>query len=123
MPMEIAGKIKSVLKVESGESKTGNTWKKQQFVLETTTSQYPKSVAIQIWGDNIEKFGLQEGDDVVASIDVESREFNGRWYTDVKAWKVQKTGDGGSASDAGFNQEAPSFPPPPVNEEDDVLPF
>ena len=74
VPMEIAGKIKSVLKVESGESKTGNTWRKQQFVLETTTSQYPKSVAIQIWGDNIEKFGLQEGDDVVASIDVESRE-------------------------------------------------
>jgi len=121
VPMEIAGKIKSLLPVQSGESKTGNTWKKQQFILETTTSQYPKSVAIQIWGDNIEKFGLQEGQDVVASIDVESREFNGRWYTDVKAWKVQTTGAGAGGND-GFNQDVPNFPPP-ESTEDDVLPF
>lgn len=120
--MEIAGKIKSLLPVQSGESKAGNTWKKQQFILETTTSQYPKTVAIQIWGDNIEKFGLNEGEDVVASIDVESREFNGRWYTDVKAWKVQKTA-GGASTDDGFNQEVPNFPPPPENSEEDVLPF
>lgn len=120
--MEISGKIKSLLPVQSGESKSGNTWKKQQFILETANSQYPKSVAIQIWGDNIDKFGLSEGEDVVASIDIESREFNGRWYTDVKAWKVQKTAGGASAGD-GFNQEAPNFPPPPENAEEDVLPF
>ena len=118
--MEIAGKIKTVLPLQSGQSKTGNPWKKQQFILETSGSQYPKSVCIMLWGDSIDKFAVQQGEDVVASIDIESREFNGRWYTDVKAWKIQKTG-GASTDD--FNQEAPQFPPAAEETEDDVLPF
>ena len=42
------------------------------------------------WGDKIGEFNLQQGENVEVSVDLESREYNGRWYTDVKAWKVSK---------------------------------
>ena len=55
-----------------------------------------------VWGDKIDDFGIKEGHDLEVSIDIESREFNGRWYTDVKAWKVTQAG--------GANVQVPSAP-------------
>jgi hypothetical protein len=115
--MEIAGKIFSILELQTGEGKNG-TWRKQSFVLETMT-QYPKKICITVWGDNIDKFPLVEGAEVLASIDLESREYNGRWYTDVKAWKVVSTSAGPSSPADDFDME---FPPPPP-EEEESLPF
>ena len=94
--MEIQGKIIQVLPLQTGEGKNG-PWKKQDFVIETE-SQYPKKVCISMWGDKIDDDLIQEGNPVVASIDVESREYNGRWYTDVKAWKVEGQSGGGAPS-------------------------
>ena len=87
--MELKGTIKEILQVQSGQSKSGSEWRKQQFILETLDDKYPKTVCIMVWGDNIDKFALQVGLQVEASIEIESREFNQRWYTDVKAWKVE----------------------------------
>ena len=87
MENKIEGRITQVLPLESGTSKSGKEWKKQGYVLETN-EQYPKKVKFHFFGD---KAGveLHEGDVVEVCIDIESREFNGRWYTDVSAWKAE----------------------------------
>jgi len=89
--MEISGKIIEVLEVKSGQSANGE-WRKQEYVLETE-AQYPKKVCFMAWGDKIEQFDIKKGDQLTVSIDLESREYNGRWYTDVKAWKVSRDGE------------------------------
>ena len=86
--MEIKGKIIECLPVKSGQSSNGE-WRKQEYVLETD-SQYPKKVCFMVWGEKIEQFAIQQSETVEVSIDLESREYNGRWYTDVKAWKVSR---------------------------------
>lgn len=119
--MEIQGKIIQVLPLQTGEGKNG-PWKKQDFVIETE-SQYPKKVCISMWGDKIEEGLIQEGNPVVASIDVESREYNGRWYTDVKAWKLEGQGGGGSSAPQESSSPAASTPLPAALEGEDDLPF
>lgn len=89
--MELSGKIIQKLPEAGGKSKNGNEWRKQEFILETP-GQYPKKVCVALWGDKIDQFAINNGEDVTISVDVESREFNGRWYTDVKAYKVVKNG-------------------------------
>jgi hypothetical protein len=84
--MEISGKIIQILPEESGQGKNG-PWKKQSFILETQ-EQFPKKVCITVWGDKIDLKGFGTSEAVTASINVESREYNGRWYTDVKAWRI-----------------------------------
>jgi len=86
--MEIKGKIISVLPTAEGTGKNG-TWRKQLFVIETQ-EQYAKKVCIMLWGNNIDKFNIKEGETVNVGFDMESREFNGKWYTDVKAWKIDR---------------------------------
>ncbi|HEV7349132.1 DUF3127 domain-containing protein [Telluribacter sp.] len=122
--MELTGQVVSLLPEVSGQGKNG-TWRKQEFILEIP-SQYPRKVCITMWGDKIDQFNLKEGDNVTASIDVESREYNQRWYTEVKAWKVEKAGSadsGRSSSDA--SQAASPLPPSMTFSEDesDDLPF
>ena len=121
--MEIKGKVVQLLDLQSGEGKNG-TWRKQEYIIETLDSKYPKKVCVAVWGDKIDQFAMQQGEDVVASIEVESREFNGKWYTNVQAWKVQK----GQSQDPGINQEAPTESAPPEflqsdSAEADDLPF
>ena len=96
--MDLSGKVINQLPEVGGNSKSGNSWRKQEYIIETG-GQYPKKVCISIWGDKIEQFGLKVGEQVTLGIDVESREYNGRWYTEVKAFKVDRTnGSGGSPS-------------------------
>jgi hypothetical protein len=86
--MEISGKIIELLPVKSGQSSNGE-WRKQEYIMETET-QYPKKVCFMAWGDKIDQFNIKQGEPLTVSIDLESREYNGRWYTDVKAWKVSR---------------------------------
>ena len=85
--MEISGKVIKALTLQSGQGKNG-VWKKQEYIIEIPSEKFPKKVCIAIWGDNIEKFSIREGNSITAGIDIESREYNGKWYTDIKAWKV-----------------------------------
>lgn len=120
--MEITGKLLNVLPEETGEGRNG-TWKKQSFVLETQ-DQYPKKVCITVWGDKINLNNFQENEVITASINIESREYNNRWYTDVKAWKVVK-----QQASTGGQPDHGNIPPPteipPEVEGDDLndLPF
>ncbi|HSF54139.1 MAG TPA: DUF3127 domain-containing protein [Algoriphagus sp.] len=94
--MDLSGKVINQLPEVGGNSKSGNSWRKQEYIIETG-GQYPKKVCISIWGDKIDQFGLKVGEQVTLGIDVESREYNGRWYTEVKAFKVDRTNGGGGA--------------------------
>jgi hypothetical protein len=102
--MEISGKIIQFLQVQTGQGKNG-PWKKQEFILETGDN-YPKKICIAVWGDKIDLASFKPGDTVDVSFDVESREFNGRWYTDVKAWRV----NAGKQQAGPSQQAAPSSP-------------
>jgi len=87
--MEIVGKIIQKLPLQSGESKSsGKPWQVQSYVLETQ-EQYPRKVCFEIFGEQRIKDNPCEIDDLVTvSFDIESREFNGRWFTSIRAWKV-----------------------------------
>jgi hypothetical protein len=87
--MEIVGKVIQVLPLQQGTStRTGNPWTIKTFILETQEN-YPRKVAIEIFGDQRIADNPAEVDQVVTvSFDLESREFSGRWYTSVRAWKV-----------------------------------
>ena len=100
--MEISGKIIELLPEKSGESANGG-WRKQEFILETE-AQYPKKICFMVWGDKIDEFKIQQGENLEVSIDVESREYNGRWYTDVKAWKVSRHGGDANSSQSFINE-------------------
>lgn len=89
--MEITGKIIEILPEKSGESARG-TWRKREYVMEIE-GQYSKKICFMVWGDKIDEFAIREGEVLLAGIDLESREYNGRWYTDVKAWRVSRGGD------------------------------
>lgn len=88
--MEVTGKIIAVLPLQGGVSKAGNEWKKQEYVLETH-DQYPKKVCFQLFGaDRIAQAAIQPGEELTVSFDIDSREYQGRWYTSINAWKVER---------------------------------
>ena len=111
--MEIVGKIIQVLPLQSGtSSRTGNSWQVQSYVLETQ-EQYPRKVCFEIFGeDKIKNNPCNIDDLVTVSFDIESREFNGRWYTSIRAWRVQQ-GDQTAAQPAAAapQQVAPAAAP------------
>ena len=88
--MELKGKVIQLLPLQSGMGKKG-PWKKQEFIIETQ-SQYPKKVCLSIWGDKVDQFNVSVGQFVIAAVELESREYNGRWYTEARAWKIEKSG-------------------------------
>ncbi len=86
--MEITGKVIRIMPLQTGEGRNG-IWKKQEFVLEIP-GQVTRKVCLSLWGDRITQFNLAEGEETEVSFDLESREHNGRWYTEARAWKVVK---------------------------------
>lgn len=85
--MDIEGRIIIDLGLQSGTSKAGNPWKKREMVLETF-GPYPRKVKFHIFGDRVDTIQVEQGKDYVLSFDLESREFNGRWYTDVNVYRA-----------------------------------
>ena len=130
--MEVVGKIILKLPLQSGVSQAGNHWKKQEYVLETEDS-YPKKVHFDFFGDKADQFPLNVGDRVRLSFDIESREYNGRWYTSIRGWKAEAAAAAaaaevpqqGPAVAAAAPAGAPVPPPPAFNtpEASDDLPF
>ena len=86
--MEIQGTLKQILALESGETKSGKAWQKQTIIVETQET-YPKLIAIEVSEKAISRLqDYQIGHTITCSINIESREYNGRWFTSVKAWKI-----------------------------------
>jgi hypothetical protein len=83
---QLLGKLILVLPEESGTSAKGR-WVKGGFVIETS-GQYPKKVAFQVWGDILEQVP-DVGTELTVFYNPESREYGGKWYTDLKVWKIE----------------------------------
>lgn len=125
--MEITGKIIAVLDARGGTSKTGNEWKMQEYVLETH-EQYPRKICFNVFGaDKISQFNIQAGEELTVSFDINAREYNGRWYNDIRAWRVER---GTAPAPAAEAMSAPAISAPKINAADfntqneaDDLPF
>ena len=87
--MDITGKIIYVGEARGGVSaRTGNSWKTQDFVIETM-EQYPRKCMFNVFGeDRLKEFNIQAGEVLTVSFDIDAREYNGRWYNDIRAWRV-----------------------------------
>ena len=87
--MDITGRIIAVMEKRSGQSqRSGNTWASQDYVLETQ-EQYPRRCLFNVFGeDKINEYNLQIGSEVTVSFDINAREYNGRWFNDIRVWNV-----------------------------------
>ena len=107
--MELAGKVIAVLEPRGGVSKNGNEWKVQEYVIETH-DQYPRRMCFDVFGaDKIQQFNIQVGEELNVSFDIDAREWQGRWFNSIRAWKVERV-----------NADAQQMPPmdapfPPLN--------
>jgi hypothetical protein len=113
--MKVTAKLNKKLPQISGNGKNG-TWVKNELIFETTGT-YAKKICISVWGDKINVTELNEGDTYSIDFDLESKEYNSRWFTDLKAWKIETISVNNSLS-------------PPNNENQngiiddiDILPF
>ena len=107
MALELVGKLIKVLPEVTGQGKNG-PWNKQEFVIETLDGQYPKKVCLTAWGEkanDLKQFA--DGDTLKATFSAESREYNDRWYTELRAFRIDAA-EGGDGSGAGY--AAPSRP-------------
>lgn len=88
--MEFTGRIIAALEPRGGvSSRTGNPWKMQDFVIEESVGQFPKRMAFNVFGEeNLNRFNIQVGQELTVSFDINAREYNGRWYNDVRVWNV-----------------------------------
>jgi hypothetical protein len=88
MALELTGRIIQLMPEQTGTGKNG-LWTKMEFVLETR-EQYPRKVCFAAWGDKVSAVkALKTGSLARVSFNAESREFNGKWYTDLKIWKIE----------------------------------
>jgi hypothetical protein len=121
--LEISGKLIQILPPQSGNGKNG-TWQKQDFVIETS-EQYPKKVCFSAWADKADMVkALTPGVNVKVAFNAESREFNGKWYTDLRIWKLEVAGGtSGNTPDDDYYKNL--VPPTETNTEPtpDDLPF
>lgn len=128
--MEIQGKIIAVLEPRGGtSSRTGNTWKSQEYVIETH-EQYPKKCCFRVFGeDRISQFNIQQGEELTVSIDIDAHEYNGRWFNDINAWRVDRSSPQQGAAPASPQPTVESAAPlpaaddAPAGDEADDLPF
>jgi hypothetical protein len=114
--MQLSAKLIQLLPLQTGTGKNGQ-WKKQDIIVETEAT-YPKKICISIWGDKIDTGQLQPGNMLKIDFDVESREYNGKWYTDVKAWKIEP-----ATTSPSVPENNPSVKAVINAEENDDLPF
>ena len=110
--MDIKGKIIQKLELQSGTSKAGNAWKKQEYVLETLDS-YPRKVKFDFFGERADQYVF---DIITLSYDIESREFNGRWYTDIRGFKAVKEDPNAAAAPAPYPPAAGEPAPAPAGD-------
>ena len=123
MSMQVKGTLLQILKLESGVSKAGKEWKKQDFVIETN-EQFPKKVCFTLFGDKISLIdGINEGTEIEVFFSLESRDFNGKWYHNINAWKIENAGAASSAKNFPSEFSSADIPPEPGDDSGNDLPF
>lgn len=130
MENSIIVQIEKILEKQTfTSSKTGNVYEKFFFVGKTQ-AQYPKTIAFSVMGkEKFEKLGIVVGKSYNVSFDVESREWNGKYFTDITAWKaVCIDGETGTQANvpttkANAVPQAQVAPQPTPSAKSDDLPF
>jgi hypothetical protein len=115
--MEFTGKIVAVSQKRTGTAKaTGNPWAAQEYVIEdAVNSQYPRKMAFEVFGeDRIAQFNIQQGEDLTVQFDIDAREYNGRWFNSIRAWRVDRTAPAAASAAPGAAPAAQSQPIQPA---------
>ena len=128
MALELEGRIAQKMNVQSGTTARG-AWSKQEFILEYQEGNFPTKVVMHVWGEDkvreLEKY--QVNDKVKVSFNLGSREYNGRWYTDVRVWRIEPAQTGAPAQPSYQAPMPPTAPMPTVDDmsepADEDLPF
>ena len=113
--MEAHGKIIAVLPAQGGVSqRTGNTWRSQMYVLETS-EQYPKKIPFDVFGeDRINQFNIVQGEELTIHFDIDGSEWNGKWFAKIRCYNVSRgTGQQPAQAPAQSPAPAPAAAPPP----------
>ena len=119
--MTITGTIKQILPEQSGVSKAGKQWRIRDQILDITENpQYPKLLCFALMNDRIDAASIAEGQRVTIDCDIDSREYNGRWYTSVTAWRVTPEAE---ATAAPPQPAQPDNSLPPMQQDFDPIPF
>jgi len=110
--MEIKGRVLAVMPILTGVGKSGKSWVKQDFVIQETEGEYPKNIAFTGFGDKITPLvgSLILGEIITVHFNIESKEFNAKWFTNLNCWKIDK-------------ETVSTTPTPPVALQEDDLPF
>lgn len=121
-------KVREVTDVTSGTSQSGKDWKKATVVIEQADGNYTETYAMQAFDDKIDVVQQFVGQDVDVKFTIRAREFNGRWYNDLRFQYVAPVQDGcqqteprKAARPAPAPQPAPQ--PDPMDDPDGDLPF
>lgn len=126
MALDVIGKIIQVMDPVRGTSKAGKDWVKQEFILETQET-YPKKICIGMMGDKTSEISKYRVEDMVkVHLNIESREYNGKWYTNVNAWKIEQaaaSGNGASSNSPSASPESEMNYSPSNDAGGDDLPF
>jgi len=124
MALELSGKLIQKMPEQTGVSKAGKSWVKQYFILETVEDKFPKKISVSVFGEKVDMLrNIPLGANVKVSINIESREWQGKWFTDVSAWRMEVMGAG--ASNGAYSDGPHAEPPIDVspNSVADDLPF
>ena len=130
--MEIVGKAIAALPVKSGVSqRTGEQWQSREYVIETQ-DKYPKKICFEVFGtDKLKEFNIRNNDLIKVHFDINAREYNGKWYNSIRAWKVEHVNPQSQTTETTQFQTsapvaqapAPAAPAPAVQEREEDLPF
>jgi hypothetical protein len=122
MALSVKGRVFQILKAETGVSKGGKEWSKREFVIDTE-EQFPRKVCFTLFGDKTSLINnLAVGEMVDVSFNIESREYNGKWFHNINAWKIDKPTENQS-SPAGAPEYSIDDIPPEADENGGDLPF
>ncbi len=120
--MDLTGKVIAILPARGGQSqRTGNPWMIQEYVIEVPGT-YPRKMMFNIFGeDRIKQFNIQAGEEITVQFDIDAREYNGRWYNDIRAFNIMRgpvaqtvpaatTIAGAAPADSPFPPQQPAAP-------------
>lgn len=122
MAYELNGKVKLVM-----DAKTiSPTFTVREFVVTVDDGKYPQDIALQVVNDKVSLLdSLSEGQGVKVSFDIRGREYNGRYFNNLQAWKVETEEGGASPASAAAADDRPPIPDDAEapGEFDDDIPF
>ena len=109
--MELTGKIIAEFNERGGVSnRTGNEWKAKSYVLEVP-GEYPRKLVFDVFGaERLQAFNIQIGETLTVSFDIDAHEYNGRWFNDVRAFRI----DRGQAAPTPAPEGAPAVEAAPI---------